>query len=119
MTEIVHKTFKEYIQHVIDTVGTDIAVARFLRFTDGSRVGTWRQGKGRPDELNCIKLARWVGDDPLAVLRLAGYDEMAGLLKGSVGPAPVEFAVLRPQLIGLSESIAAVLSTMTKLGDIR
>ena len=90
-------------------------MGRHLGFADGSRVGLRRKGDGRPDELNCIKLARWVGDDPLMVLRLANYGEMAELLKGTVGPAPGQFAVLRPHLIGLSEMIASTLSTMDKL----
>jgi len=30
----------------------------------------------------CVKLARWQGDDPLEVLRLAGYGEMDDLLDG-------------------------------------
>lgn len=109
------KSFKEYIQRVVDKVGSDIAVARFLEFGDGSRIGLWRKGDGRPDELNCIKLARWMGDDPLEVLRLAGYEEMAKLLKGTIGPPPVQFAVLRPHLISLSEALKGMLNTMDQL----
>lgn len=85
MTEQTPATnIREYINRVIDTAGSDLAVGKFLGLADGSRVGAWRKGQGRPSELMCIKLARWQGDDPLAILRLAGYDEMAGLLDGHV-----------------------------------
>ena len=104
------KTIKEYIQRIHDQVGTDKDIGAFLGFADGSRVGLWRKGGGRPDELNCIKLARWTGDDPLAVLRLAGYTEMADLLQGVTGPAPIPFAIMRPHLEGMVRAARAMLT---------
>jgi hypothetical protein len=76
------KNLRSYVAWVIERAGSDVSVGKFLGLADGSRVGLWRKGKGRPSELMCIKIARWQGDDPLRVLRLAGYDEMADLLKG-------------------------------------
>jgi hypothetical protein len=106
------KSFKEYIQGVVDQVGSDVAVARYLGFGDGSRIGLWRKGEGRPDELNCIKIARWMGDDPLAILRVAGYHEMADLLKGTAGPPPVQFSILRPHLASLQGVLSGMLEAM-------
>lgn len=77
-------TIREYINQIIDETGSDLSVGKFLGLADGSRVGAWRKGLGRPSELMCVKLARWRGDDPLSVLRLAGYHELAGLLSGIV-----------------------------------
>ena len=106
------KTFRDYIQRVYDQVGTDKQIGVFLGFTDGSRVGLWRKGEGRPDELNVIKLARWMGDDPIEVLRLAGYAEMADLIKGVAGPAPIPFSVLRPHLVGLLGAVESMITMM-------
>lgn len=90
-----------YIQDVIFQAGSDAAVGQYLGFGDGSRVGLWRRGRGRPSELACVKLARWTGDDPLHVLRLAGYTELAGLLAGLVVPMPVQQHPLRKQMEAL------------------
>lgn len=76
-----------YVSWVIYKAGSAISVGRYLGLADGSRVGQWLAGKGRPSELMCIKLARWWGDDPLRVLRLAGYNEMADMLAGAVPQA--------------------------------
>jgi hypothetical protein len=111
MTAQTPKTFREYIQRIHDSVGTDKDIGVFLGFPDGSRVGTWRKGQGRPDELNCIKLARWTGDDPLMVLRLAGYVEMADLLQGLVGPPPIPFTIMKPHL----DALAATANMMVQL----
>ena len=75
---------KSYITWTIHSAGSDVAVGKYLGLADGSRVGMWRRGLGRPSELMCIKLARWQGDDPLEVLRLGGYTEMADLLDGKL-----------------------------------
>lgn len=109
------KTMKEYIQRIHDQTGTDVEIGRFLGFTDGSRVGLWRRGEGRPDELNCMKLARWMGDDPVDVLRIAGYTEMADVIKGSAGPAPIPFSILRPQLISLMGVLDGILQTIERV----
>ena len=87
------KTYQDYIKHVVDQVGSDITVAKRLGFADGSRVGLWQRGTGRPDELNVVKIARSRGDDPIAMLHLAGYTEIADPLKGTIGPTPVEFDI--------------------------
>jgi hypothetical protein len=104
------KTFKDYVNKIYDQVGTDRDIGKLLGFPDGSRVGRWRTGDGRPDELNCIKLARWTGDDPLAVLRLAGYTEMADLLEGRVGPPPIPFTVMRPHIEGMVRAARSMLA---------
>ena len=106
------KTFKEYIQRVYDHAGTDKDIGKFLGFTDGSRVGLWRKGEGRPDELNVMKLARWMGDDIVEVLRLAGYTEMADLIKGVAGPSPISFSILRPHLVGLLGAVESMITMM-------
>lgn len=113
------KDFRSYIQEVVDKVGTDSAVGKYLGFSDGSRVGLWRRGEGRPDELNVLKLARWMGDDPIWALKIAGYDEMAQLLKGTTGPAPIEFSILRPHLVSLQETIRGMMETMERLSSPR
>lgn len=103
------KTFQEYIKSVVDQAGSDYAVGKHLGYGDGSRVGIWKRNQGRPDELACIKLARWMGDDPVLVLRLAGYNEMADLLDGRVIVTAPSIDALRPTLRALDEMIQAAL----------
>jgi hypothetical protein len=104
-------TLREYIARVIDTAGSDLAVGKFLGLADGSRVGAWRKGQGRPSELMCVKLARWQNHDPMDVLRIAGYEEMADLLEGAV-----------PQVTGSNirsvQHVQSQLSSLRKLIDV-
>jgi hypothetical protein len=95
-----HRTLgaAEYLRRVVERVGTNTAVAKFLGFSDASRIGRVCAGQGRLSELNYIKLARWMGDDPLVVLRQAGYSEMAGLLNGTVAVERAEAELLRDKL---------------------
>lgn len=111
---------RQYIARVIDTVGSDVSVGRFLGLSDGSRVGTWRKGLGRPSELMCIKLARWQGDDPIDVLRLAGYSEMADLLQGHVpeasGANTHSVKLLQAQLAALKSMIEMAMTHTSQMG---
>lgn len=113
-------SLKQYIGSVIDTAGSDLSVGKYLGLADGSRVGAWRKGRGRPSELMCIKLARWQGDDPLRVLRLAGYTEMADLLEGSV-PATTaanthSVQLLQNQLTSLKTMVEMALAQTSVMG---
>lgn len=105
-------TFRAYVQSVVDKVGSDLAVGKFLGFADGSRVGQWKKGADRASELACIKLARWMGDDPLFVLRLAGYEEMASLLDGSVNYETADIANAHNQLVELKRLIDNAVSNV-------
>ena len=103
-------TFVDYINAVSKQAGSDYAVGKYLGYSDGSRVGAWRKGgNNRPDELACVKLARWTGDDPLRILRLAQYDELADLLEGRVAVMPASIEAMRPTLVALEQMIAAAL----------
>ena len=103
------RTWREYVQELVDRTGSDLAVAKYLGFGDGSRVGLWRKGDGRGSELACVKLARWTDDDPIVVLRIAGYTEMADLLEGHVAPAMPEYSMVRPQLEALRDMLDVVM----------
>ena len=113
-------SFREFVGRVIDTAGSDLSVGKYLGLADGSRVGAWRKGQGRPSELMCIKLARWQGHDPLAVLRLAGYTEMADLLKGHVpeasGSNVHSIKLLQTQLATLRSMIDLALVQTNTMG---
>jgi hypothetical protein len=113
-------TLREYISTVINVAGSDLAVGVYLGLADGSRVGAWRKGRGRPSELMCVNLARWQGDDPLAVLRLAGYVEMADLLSGHVpdqtGSNTHSVTLLQHQLQSLRSMIDMALTQTGSMG---
>lgn len=84
------KTFAEYVTKASALAGSDATLGRVAGLTDGSRVGNARRGGLRLSELACLKLARFTGDDPCWVLRLAGYGEMADLLQGHVAPPQMD-----------------------------
>jgi hypothetical protein len=69
----------------------------------------WRRGTRRPDELNVVKIVRSRSDAPIAMLHLAGYRDMADLLKGTMACGPVEFDIRRPHLVGLQKIIKQAL----------
>lgn len=76
--------WRDYVSWLSTTAGSDRAVAEYLGLADGSRVSRWRAGAGGPSADNAVRLARWSGHDPLAILRLGGHTEMADLLEGTV-----------------------------------
>lgn len=84
------KTFAEYLTKAADLAGSDAALGKIVGFTDGSRIGIARKGGPRLSELPCLKLARFTGDDPCWVLRLAGHTEMADLMQGHVVPPQMD-----------------------------
>jgi hypothetical protein len=47
--------------------------------------------------------------DRIAILRLAGYVEMADLLQGVAAPAPIPFSIMRPYLEGLVRAAHSML----------
>jgi len=98
-------SLQPYIEQIVAIAGSDLAVGKYLGFSDGSRIGQWRRGKDRPSELACIKLARWVGDSPLEILRLAGYTEMADLLDGSVVSESAHYDAVRNRLAAVKEAV--------------
>jgi hypothetical protein len=111
---------QDYINRILDISGSDLAVGKFLGLADGSRVGMWRKGSGRPSELMCIKLARWHNHDPLEVLKLAGYEEMAELLSGAVPEARASnihsVKLLQNQLTTLKTMIELALTQIDTMG---
>jgi len=109
-------SLRAYVGVVVQQAGSDYAVGKHLGYGDGSRVGIWKRGQGRPDELACIKLARWMGDDPLHVLRLAGYVEMADLLAGRIVTLPASIDAIRPRLKALHAQVGAVLGATADNG---
>lgn len=111
------KNWKEYAQEIVDRFGSDIAVARFLGYAEGSRVGMWRKGLAKAEELSVIKLARWNGDDPLQILRLAGYEEMADLLEGNVRHIPTTTTAILPGLVELRDELNALLQKAVSATD--
>jgi hypothetical protein len=77
---------RAYIASAAEKAGSDVQLGQRLGLTDGSRISLWKRGKGgRPNELTCARLAAFMDDDPLIVLRLAGHAELADLLIGHVG----------------------------------
>lgn len=111
------KNWKEYAQEIVDKFGSDIAVARFLGYAEGYRVGMWRKGLAKTEELSVIKLARWNGDDPLQILRLAGYEEMADLLAGDVKHIPTTTTAILPGLVELRDELNALLQRAVSATD--
>jgi hypothetical protein len=104
------KAWRDYASWVVATAGSDIAVAEYLGLSDGSRVGRWRTGTGKPSIENAIKLARWTGHDPLAILRLGGHGEVADLLSGAVSPPTVhesKLAKMLEAIRGVAEAAAS------------
>ena len=97
-------TFAAYVNAAAEAAGSDVALGLAIGYTDGARVGMAKRGQGaRFSELAVIRLARHQGDDPLTVLRLAGYQEMADLLDGYV--MPPRMAKARQGLIQLKQLI--------------
>lgn len=82
-------TFLDYINGATRQAGSAAALGRVLGFSDGSRLGQVGHG-ARLSELSCVKLARFMGDDPCYVLELAGHVEMADLLRGNVAPPQID-----------------------------
>ena len=79
-------SLKAYIASASEKAGSDLQLGQQLGLTDGSRISLWKRGKGgRPNELTCARLAGFMDEDPLIVLRLAGHTELADLLSGHVG----------------------------------
>jgi hypothetical protein len=77
---------RTYIASAAEKAGSDVQLGQRLGLTDGSRISLWKRGKGgRPNELTCARLAAFMDDDPLMVLRLADHAELADLLSGHVG----------------------------------
>lgn len=97
-------TFQEYVTEAAERAGSDAALGKICGFADGSRIGRIRRDATAPrfSELVCVRLARYTNDDPLWVLALAGYEELAGLLRGAV---PHEVEQTRQELLHLQSII--------------
>lgn len=81
--------FVRWLRAAIDHFGTAAELAKVINYRDGSQVSKWLRGESRPDEYAVLRLARQLGEDPIALLRMSGYDEMADLITGHVAPAKV------------------------------
>lgn len=80
------RRLRQWLLGVIQEFGSNAAVASYINYSDGSQITKWLKSEKRPDMLALVKLARRMGDDPLEILRLGGYDDMANLLEGHVPP---------------------------------
>lgn len=105
-------SFANYTSAVVDKLGMDKTLGNMLGYADGSRVGLWRTGRARPNELAVLKMARYMGDKPDRVLRLAGYDEFADLLgEGDTDQSPYRLHALKTQLQTLKALLDAAIAT--------
>lgn len=105
-------SFPNYVKAAKFKVGLDKTLGAMLGYSDGSRVGLWCEGRGRPNELGVLKMARLMGDAPDRVLRLAGYDEFADLLgEGDTDQSPYRLHALKTQLETLRSLLEAAIST--------
>jgi hypothetical protein len=103
------KTFAEYVTAAAARAGSDAALGRICGLADGSRIGGARRGDGpRLSELACVKMARFTQDDPLWVLDLAGYGELADLLRGVATVMP-QVAQIHKELRTLRQFITLAL----------
>lgn len=106
------ESFPHYCQAAKHKVGMDKTLGLMMGYSDGSRVGLWCQGLGRPSELGVLKLARLMGDSPDKVLRLAGYDEFADLLgEGDTDQSPYRLHAIKTQLETLRALLEAAITT--------
>ena len=77
------ETWQSFIEKLSEQAGSDMAVARRIGFTDGSRVSEWRRGTDRlPSAVTCARIAAIFNFHPLDVMELGGHVELVGLIRG-------------------------------------
>jgi hypothetical protein len=101
--------WRGYLSAASKRAGGDQALGHTLGLADGSRIGKARRDGSPLSELVCVRLARFMEDDPLRVLRLAGHEEMSSLLSGAVMPK-----IANPQV----SQLARALETVKELTDL-
>ncbi len=84
-----YTSFAELVKAAVERAGSHKALGTELGMADGSRVGQWINGfpdstHKRPAVISCVRLARWMDQPVLEVLRLAGYTDLADALEGQI-----------------------------------
>ena len=77
--------FRRFIAKLVERTGTAQAVADAIGMTL-SAFSRGVRNAGTLDVKHCLLLAKWSGEDPTAVLQMAGKGDIAAIIRDLFGP---------------------------------